>query len=69
MLSKRLAKFIPRGHLPIIAGGTGLSIIVLYDFKFTACSNNLDERRKLENKSLEQLISLRKKATLNCRKI
>ena len=46
-----------RGHLPIMAGGTGLYIdSVLYDFKFTACSNNLDERRKLENKSLEQLI-------------
>jgi tRNA dimethylallyltransferase len=54
---QKISEIRSRGHLPIIAGGTGLYIdSVLYDFKFTACSNNLDERRKLENKSLEQLI-------------
>ena len=54
---RKISEIRSRGHLPIIAGGTGLYIdSVLYDFKFTAYSNNLDERRKLENKSLEQLI-------------
>lgn len=54
---RKISEIRSRGHLPIMAGGTGLYIdSVLYDFKFTAYSNNLDERRKLENKSLEQLI-------------
>ena len=54
---RKISEIRSREHLPIIAGGTGLYIdSVLYDFKFTAYSNNLDERRKLENKSLEQLI-------------
>ena len=48
---RRISEIRSRGHLPIMAGGTGLYIdSVLYDFKFTAYSNNLDERRKLENK-------------------
>ena len=40
---QKISEIRSRGHLPIIAGGTGLYIdSVLYDFKFTACSNNLD---------------------------
>ena len=40
---RKISEIRSRGHLPIMAGGTGLYIdSVLYDFKFTAYSNNLD---------------------------
>lgn len=46
-----------RRHLPVMAGGTGLYIdSVLYNFQFTVHSNDIKERRRLEEKSLERLI-------------
>ena len=53
---QKIKDILERGHLPIIVGGTGLYVdAVLYDYQFTSSSNNLELRKKLEQKSLEEL--------------
>ena len=45
-----------RGKVPILVGGTGLYIdSVIYDYTFTAASNDLELRTKFEQKSLADL--------------
>ena len=45
-----------RGKVPILVGGTGLYVdSVVYDYTFTAVSNDLELRAKFEQKSLAEL--------------
>ena len=45
-----------RGKVPILVGGTGLYVdSVVYDYTFTAVSNDLELRAKFEKKSLAEL--------------
>lgn len=53
---KRIDEIRSRGHVPIIAGGTGLYIdAVLYDFQFPDDANNTARRDELMLKSIEDL--------------
>lgn len=52
----KIADIRLRGKTPILVGGTGLYVdSVIYDYTFTAASNDLELRTKFEQKSLAEL--------------
>lgn len=53
---RKIDEIRARGHMPILAGGTGLYIdAVLYDFEFPSVDNDTTKRDELMNMALEQL--------------
>lgn len=56
--NERISDIISRHKLPILVGGTGLYVdSVIYDFEFTSKSNNIVQRKELEQRSLDWLIN------------
>lgn len=54
LVRSTIQEIADRGHLPIIAGGTGLYIqSVIYDYQFSDVSGDEDFRRELEQKAKE----------------
>jgi tRNA dimethylallyltransferase len=57
--SRAIGDICERGKLPIIAGGTGLYAQAIIDgFELSSSKPDKEKRKKLENKSVEELLSI-----------
>lgn len=59
MATKKIEEIFERGNTPIIVGGTGFYIdSLLYKYNLPEVENNLELRKELEERSLEELFEL-----------